>query len=582
MKKLFFSLLLALVALPAARAQFSQIEGDPVDYDLIIIPRDSLSVPLVFSMEHDNVTFSDIFNTRLGEELGGEPVDTNIVGFKHIDFKGELRHTWDISPELIEEAIRRALRQTSLTRRQLATLSAQIDRYVEINYSLKDFKNDMIDFVTATAGIAGVFGLGAPGAVTDAINVGAKALVNGEFTYDTTGATLEMANKAFESLEGTLTGYGAREASAGLKFAGTTLQYTEATASGISLAENIMTIGRITMEQVARDIQKWDNRVAAFALWKYMSFYSWANYYLQRLAREQGGDAWVILINQRSQPVPVEFSGTHNSVTWTLSASVVKCGDLARTPNRPRYAHEGHYVGMIWAVADYDFSGFSRDFVGTDIKKVILNENQEGWRIFQKKEADGGLESREAANFLANIASLPGNGGHLDKAEGNFSLRLSFNTPVYLEFDEEGRQFDGVDELYFEHLALIEKKDFNNVAIARSLGLEDADPHSTTTISASLSSIAEGVEEHLMGQQPVPLLVHDIIEGDTYTFMKREGQSLERTTKPVFEFIGEHFPVILPYGELFVHIGEMLEPTPIATRPNDTADKARILGKYFK
>ena len=576
MKKGLITLLLAFAALFSSYGQIAQIEGDPVDYDLIIIPRGSQSVPLVFHMENANFTAVDLLNYTLGEENGAKHVDTTTVGFKHIDFKGELRHTWDISPETIERAIQRALRQTGLTRHDLSVLSDQIDRYAKINYTLKDFKNDMIDFVSASASLAG------GGMAVDVFSTGAKALVNGNFTYDTTGATLEVGSMAHDYMEGVLTGWGETRTSAGMFLSGEALKGAQNLTGAKGTLDNLETIGRITLEQAARDVQKWDNRVATYALFRYLSFYNWANYYLYQYAKEDGGDAWVILINQRSQPIPVEFSGTHNSVTWTLSAAIVKCGDLGRLPNRPRYAHEGHYVGMIWATADYDFSGFQREFAGTGVKQVIENETADLWKINLQQELVPGLKSREVANQLMNIATNPLAGGRVDRVDASISLNMKFNSPVYIEFEEEGNNIDGVVEFSPIHLAEMDKADFDKVAIARSLGIADADPHSTTTIDMSMDCIAEGIESHHPPKPAVPLMCHETVEGDKYTYLYREGQTLERNTSSTFDFVSGYFPTILPYGEFHINMNEQLEPTVAPSRPNDTADKARILKKYFK
>ncbi len=574
MKKVLFTLLLAFAALSSAQAQFAPIEGDPVDYSLIRIPRDSLSVPLDFIMENANFHGVDILNYALGPENGGAPIDTSVVGFRHIDFKGELCHTWDITPELIEEAVQRALRATSMTRKDLARYKQQIELFAEINYNIKDFKNDMIDFVSAAASLAGA------GPLADAATVGAKALVNGEFSYDTTGSTLEVASMAHASLEGELTHWGEFDTSVGMKLSGEALKGAQKVVGLKGTYDNIKTLGRIPFEQFLRDLQKADNRVAASAFWKYMSFYNWANYYLFHLARQKGGDAWVIIINERSQPIPIEFSGTHNSVTWTLRGFVVKCADLPRLPHRLPYDHEGYYVGIIDAHADYDLSGFEKGFVGTEIKNVIINDTEHLWKIFTKEDATPGLASRSAAMQLANTAPMMGGG--LENASASISLSMDFHTPVYLELLEEGRTFDGVASFDFTHLAEMDNTSFDKVDIAKALGIVDADPTNTTKIHMSMDCLAEGIEERFPGSPAVPLMVHETVDGDKYHFTMRHGGTLRRESASTFEFVGGYFPTIMPYGELKIHVGEMLEPTPVPPQPNDRADRARILSKYFK
>ncbi|NLZ19680.1 MAG: hypothetical protein GXY24_05380 [Bacteroidales bacterium] len=574
MKKVLFTLLLALAALPSAWAQFAQIEGDPVDYNLIYIPRDSLSVPLDFVMENPNFHGVDILNYALGPENGGAPIDTSVVGFRHIDFKGELRHTKNISSELIETAVQLALAKTHLTRRELAILSDQIDRYAEINYNVENFKDDMAKFVAASLNLAGV-----PGEVGDAIKLARESMVTGNFSYNTGGATLDLAQEKFDRVIDNMLDNPTSDPDF-ISTSTETMGFLSSIPKVIGTIEDLQTIGGITLDAYARDIQKWDNRVAASAFWRYMSFYNWANYYLCRLARQQGDDAWVLMITERSQPIPIEFSGTHNSVTWTLSAFVVKCADLPPLPQRLPYDHEGYYVGIINAHADYDLSGFEKGFVGTEVKKVIIDDTENLWKILTKEDATPGLASRNAAMQLANTAPMMGGG--LDNASASISLSMDFHTPVYLELLEDGRTFDGVATFDFTHLAEMDNASFDKIAIAQALGIAEADPKNTTKIHMSMDCRAEGIEEHYPGKPAVPLMVQETVDGDKYFFTMRHGNTLRRESASTFEFVGGYFPTIMPYGEIHIHVGEMLEPTSVPSQPNDKADRVKILSKYFK
>ena len=111
---------------------------------------------------------------------------------------------------------------------------------------------------------------------------------------------------------------------------------------------------------------------------------------------------------------------------------------------------------------------------------------------------------------------------------------------------------------------------------------EEADPENTTKIHMSMDCRAEGIEEHFPGQPAVPLMVQETVDGDKYHFTMRHGGTLRRETASTFEFVSGYFPTIMPYGEIHIHVGEMLEPTPVPSQPNDQADRAKILSKYFK
>ena len=571
-KTLSLSLTLLLAILPAARAQFSQIEGDPVDYHMLIIPRDSLSMPLVFALESSGGSTVDLLNLALGEERAVAPVDTSTFGTRHIEFKGELRHTWDISPELIEEAIQLALRKTGLTRTRLATLSALIEQYAAINYNVEDFKDDMLKIVVASLGMAGV-----PGEVGDAITLGRESMVKGTFSYNTGGATLDLAQISFERICNKLMEN--PNVNPLLITSGDRVMGSIGEAMRLfGILDNLQSVGEVSLRAYVRDVQKWNNRVAALALWQYTSFYNWANYYLTRLARQRGANAWVVVINQRSEPIPFNFSGVDCSVTWSLSANLVKCGSLPRMAHRPRRDHEGEYLGVVWAVADYDFSNFRRDFVKKNPTRALTG--QDDFRLLAaEKGMEAGLESRSAATLLANLA--PFSYGGLTRHDASISLREEFHAPVYLELDEDGRQFDGIDQFFFEHLAELDKADFNTTAIAHALGLVDADPHNTTKIEMSMHCLADGILEHYPGKPAVPLIVEETVEGNRYTITRREGKEFTRQTRSLFDFAGDNFPIVLPYGDLYIHAGELLTPTR-EIMPNDPADRERILKQYFK
>jgi hypothetical protein len=598
-----------LLACLGLSAQYRQKPGDPVDYSRIRIPRDSISYPVVATMEFDCRTTFDYVNSWIG--MSSDPAERDSVAkasklttTRALKINGELRMSRDISEEMIENAIQKAFLETGLNRPLLAKRIEQTGKYSQINYSSEQFAKDMASLLMTGAGF-GLAGAESVTVVTDAMSVAGTAMAADDLISTIeNGQELDVASTAVNGVSTLtfLTDILVRAADDGKIPASVMKKLLEgnkaalfekakaAAGNGASMLGNLMSvIGVYQIAQAAdeRDRQKWENRIAACAKWQIDSFYKWVNYYLDRLSA-YADKCWIIVFEPSSQALPFDFRGEMCRVNWEIKGgALLKCVGAPRVYGPRRQAPEGEYCGVIDAVATYDLSRYGNKFVHTStaMSDAVSKDSGELWEWGAKKF---GRTSNDYLRMIAN--DLVNNPMHTcEKARSKASLKVKYHAPVYVKVNT----IDQVDDAYAEPtmmpLSFVGTDSFDKTAVAASLGFTQDDLESTADIDFKINTTIKGVQYGAMKEKEMwsPVEIEESVKDNTYTISSRMGKNAKPDVQsmPVDEYLGsledhDSFYLLLPFSSFEVSFEKQLKPVP-QKRPETFAEWEKAKGKLW-
>ena len=575
-------IILCLMALSlswSAVAQFHQIAGDPVDYSRLRLPRDKGSYPLTYTMSFEHHTNEDFFYDMMIYWMTGDKseAEKDNIGWTDVVFTGELRHTRDISPEMLERAIQAAFLQTGLNRPLLKIRQEQASKLKKVVYTDKEFLMDMAGAVL----FALPFGAELSAGVSLALNGAGAALSVASLAYDSSDIIANIVNSG--SLElAIMSGFedalavGGGEAARVLGTGGKVVSALGTVAGGIS-------VGMSMHNAAERTEQTWKNREGASALWQINSFYNWANYYLDMYSKESGKDAWVLLINSASEPSAYMFRNTPCNVVWALDAKLVKCQSMPRRPDRLNYEFEGEYCGLLEAVSFYDLSGYTEHFLnkwGNWADDYLLQGK--GFKapgmLGSGDQLDG--DAMFQANWCYNDPMEQGSKLYSHKAEASMAGR--YHIPVYFELQATGAP-EGTLNGNFVHLMWMNKDDFDGQEIARSFGFSAANPDQMYKTEMRMDTRMSGLVFPRVGDIPAETVeISEQIDGEKYIYNKVEKKVETLVTHEEIPLRDEHGVInfALPEGAVSIDLGAVLGPT-FEIVPQDRKDWEKIKEKWF-
>lgn len=591
MRKKILLTVLALLAATGAFAQFHQKKGDPVDYSLIRLPRADNSYPVTYTMSFEHFSSEDFFYDIMYYFMTGDKseAEKDNIGWTDIVFTGELRHTRDVSPEMLEAAIQKALLQTGLNSRQMLALRQEQARLVApIIYSNKDFLKDLAGAVLFAIPLAGEATLAVGGAVTaagvalSAVNLAEGASDAIHEVADITSLSLTAAQQHNALL---------KWLSAGEPFADATFQSTGKVLGRLGTAASVASMGITVYDWHKRDRQKWLNREGAAALWQVNSFYGWCNYYLDQIARASAKDAWVLLIDSSSEPADYMFRNTPCDVTWSVSAKLVKYCSLPRRPDRMNYDYEGEYCGILDAVSVYDLSNYTNFFLqswGNWTEDYLLQGKgfkapgsfgSGNFRDMGMSELDE--DPRWWANYMYNDPWQ--NGSKLNSWKASAAMACVYHIPVYFKIEQTSSDSQQPLEGPFVHMMWMNKDDFEGVEVARSLGFSETNPDQMYTTDLALVTEVDGIEFPRKGPIPATrITIKESIRGDEHHYSKVVTGTEKDVVEQNIKMRNEHgfIDIELPEGSIKIDLSAILAPT-IETVPQDRKNWEKIKEKWF-
>lgn len=583
MRKLVLSIIALALSL-GAFAQFRQIPGDPVDYSLIRLPRDAGSYPVTFTMSFEHHTSEDFFYDMMVYWMTGDKsqAEKDNIGWTDVVFTGELRHTRDISPELLERAIQEAFLKTGLNRPLLKKRMEQSKELRKIIYTNKEFLMDV-----AGAVMLAVPGLGELSAGAQlAINTAGVGLAVVSMAHDNTSEIANGVNSASATLSAA---QAADNVLSILNKPNIFVDVNAKVASGVGIGVNAAAMAMSTYSAHKREVQKWKNREGASALWQINSFYNWVNYYLDLFSKQDAKDAWVLLINSTSESAPYMFQNTKCGVTWALDAKLVKCESMPRRPDRLNYGFEGKYCGMLEAVSIYDLSGYSKQFLtkwGNWADDYLVQG-----KGFKAHGMLGSGNSTLGSNEVLGDAMFHANWCYNDPMEegarlyswtASASMAGAYHIPVFFEIQLTG-EAEGTFNNQFVHLMWMNQDEFDGVGIARSFGFSETNPDQMYKTALKMETKMDGLITPRMGEFPAHTIkISEVVDGDKYIYDKVEKEKEKSEVHKVIPLRNEHgfIDIALPEGEVKIDFGNVLAPS-FETVPQDKKDWEKIKAKWF-
>lgn len=318
MKRLLLLFFMTVGIIAQVPAQFRQVEGDPIDYSRLQMPREQGSYPVTYTMYHEETQI------RIP-----------------ITFYGELIRTREINTKVREKAIQTALDRQGINRQQIAKWNEQVAQAKETNYSTEQFLDD-IGKMSGYGNIADVIAM--LGGVKDP-----KGWLKNQVEQQTSRESL------IKELLSQIDAVG--EAISGL-------DKIQAFLDKIDVLKNAR----------ERDKQKWANRIASYAAEGLAAFYKEANIALRQFAH--GEDVrWIIRV-QGKGVAPFKYEEVMCSQEWTLNMVLDKVRDPEaeekETMDDDTFFNTfvGSYYGWLEAEAVYDLSNYSASYFVDDIMKL--------------------------------------------------------------------------------------------------------------------------------------------------------------------------------------------------------------------
>ena len=343
MKRLLLLFFMTVGIIAQVPAQFRQVEGDPIDYSRLQMPREQGSYHVTYTMYHEETQI------RIP-----------------ITFYGELIRTREINTKVREKAIQTALNRQGINRQQIAKWNEQVAQAKETDYSTEQFLDD-IGKMSGYGNIADVIAM--LGGVKDP-----KGWLKDQIEQQTSR----------ESLIKEL------------------LSQVDAMGEAISGLDKIQAfLDKIDVLKNARerDKQKWANRIASYAAEGLAEFYKEANIALRQLAH--GEDVrWMIRV-QGKGVAPFKYEDVMCSQEWTLNMVLDKVRDPEaeekETMDDDTFFNTfvGSYYGWLEAEAVYDLSNYDANYFVDDIIKASAIRNDirsrgSTWKFISRQPGSDG------------------------------------------------------------------------------------------------------------------------------------------------------------------------------------------------
>lgn len=411
MKKIITIIMVALSfasqPLWAQLYHFDDIEGDPVEYSRIIVPRDPGSYPVILTM---NIVPSSVNSMS---DMKQEFLDILQNSDKdQLNFSGELIRTKELSKRDVEDAIQYAFGRNGIRdRNHLARLYAQLRVAVPKEY-LEEFWSQL----QGTAGSGALTDMSmfidAPESGLSIVDKGGLALTGAKYVHKiinvASGKT--TASQSFSAGELIVDG---------LSTAGTFVQ---------PLGELMGPIGIVitVTDAMYSDLHYAKEIAPKIAAAKYAAqiinkFYKDASEYLRRIERET---AWFLYAKGDASNA-FSFRNEQCSQTWKVETKLDKLYDQEDTRdnylNIWRTSIEGKYFGWIECDVVMDMSNYDAHFIPKDATispdatvETIVNKNRGAFGsgnpfrengIFWKKYADAWAKEGASFEFKSNTAT---------------------------------------------------------------------------------------------------------------------------------------------------------------------------------
>lgn len=403
MKKILTILAAALMCF-CAYAQIARnpsITNDPVDYTRLRLPTDEPALPvfytLIFTKEHDH--------ERMMAMLGGLEGMSGAFAEDKITLMGSLIHTWDITPEYVEDCIQHALKTSGIgSRAELARLYKVTPIFKDFTYTNAQFGSDMFGFVTGIAGFL---------------------IPSGTVASTIYGATTGAAGLAISNATG-----GAGAVDNALGTAGTIAavvpgEAASAAGNGLSAIQ----ILKLMRDQHNRDIQKWENRVHLLNMARIDYFYNLVNMYLRNGITEERS-VWVLATHRIDKTMPFQFRRSMCSATWHINIGALK---LVPLDNFGTFDFEGHYFGYLNADVSFDLSNYDKNF-----SKALTYEQSLGLKGDQGDLMKNAMDNNKDASYDigGQMNFYRAMGYSISNVINNGSkLRVSYRSPIHIKIE---------------------------------------------------------------------------------------------------------------------------------------------------
>lgn len=341
MKRLLFLFFMTIGIIVQVPAQFRQVEGDPIDYSRLLIPREQGSYPLTYTIYHEE---SQI---RIP-----------------ITFYGEVIRTREINTKIREKAIQTALRRQGINRQQIAKWNEQMAQAKETNYSTEQFLDDigkMSGYGYITDVIAMLGGVKDP-----------KGWFKNQIEQQTSRKSL-------------------------IKELLSQIDVMGEAISGLNKIQAFLDKIDVLKKARERDKQKWTNRIASYASEGLAAFYKEANIALRQFAH--GEDVrWIIRV-QGKGGAPFEYEKVMCLQEWTLNMVLDKVHDPeaeGETIDDDTFFNTfvGSYYGWLEAEAIYDLSNYDVNYFVDDLMKLDAIDNDirsrgSMWKFISRQPGSG-------------------------------------------------------------------------------------------------------------------------------------------------------------------------------------------------
>lgn len=576
MKKYLITISAFLLALMQSFAQIApnpSIPNDPVDYSRLRLPSDEPSIPALFTMRlegEDDHTQMMNFLTFL------EKQDSVTVMENVMHCRGELVHSYNITPDFVEWCIKRALIDSRLdTRDELARLIAATPELKEYRLSTEQWANDMLNLAIASGSLIipmGRVGGAIYGAGSTAVGYASSAL---------TDSSMDAIDHGLNAGGLSVTAYQTIVNPKELSKAGKI-------SKGLGTAVSVAQLAKMTYAQFERDQQKCANWVHLLNMCRIDYFYNLVNKYL----REGAGayqKVWLLAISPESKTLPFNYRGEMCSVTWKIAGGALKLIPLPKYYGDPRDASfEGEYFGYLNAVADFDLSNYDSNYVGKTTVEDVLGLNGDSENPFVNIVA----ESKPIVAADAVRSSL--NGYKVDPLysvsgvkNGASQLKITYASPMYVKIemnDSPEVNFLEISPTYFWDLVEFEDDPltFNKEGVMDAMGLTQSSKEGDVKLDYSFEKGFTAISEKL-GHKVV---VKEGVKGGKYSFYESDSRSgitsFEHSAKEALNASGpgDYISYTIPPGKFTLFLTQEIQPAPREALETTKEDWAELFKKY--
>lgn len=534
MKKVIISLVLALCsfsAFPQIIAPNPNIPNDPVDYSRLRLPEFEPAYPALFTIstrkEGDHTTMMWMYGQRSMTETFAED---------KITIAGMLVHTWNITPEFVEECIQKALDVSGIrTRDKLAKLYEDTPIFKDFTYTYDQWKSDMFGLVTGTVGFV------VPGGPV------AQAIY---------GATTGVVGLAYSNAVGA-----AGTADNVLGAAGTVASVAPgAAASAIGSGLSSIQIVKLMYDQHGRDKQKWLNRVSLLNMCRIDYFYNLVNMYL----RDKCGSfdtVWVLAFPHIDKTMAFQYRGEICSATWHIGLGAIK---LVQLDNFGSTAFDGHYFGYLNADVDFDLSNYDSNFVKNITYEEMLGakgKTNDVW--INAMENAKGLARGDISDNLNMYKATPTYVVY-GIVNSDTKMRVSYQAPIHIKVEAPLGKDENMLETYPDYFWEYYEDNYTETdlrlsSVMRAMGI---------TVGGRNAEFKYDVHRH-KAYTARQLQTHEVfteeekVEGSEVIFKSTKGGEKSEARIPVTTMLGgDNIQTTIPSGTARILWTTEIQPAP--------------------